>query len=179
MENTISSSAKLLIEIFDSIKTDSSLGAFLFSGRSARILSENLNLNQRQFHSIFNGLQKNGYIKKINDNQFLIAPKSIVKIRISKIEQSDWTDKIWDGWWCLVIFDIPEVMRKERNILRSLIKRKGFIGIQGSVFISPFADFEELARLRNDLGIEKYVTFFKSKSVETDDDSHLKKKFNL
>ncbi|MFH1855026.1 MAG: CRISPR-associated endonuclease Cas2 [bacterium] len=179
MENRISSSAKLLSEIFDLSRAESSLGAFLFSFGSARILSQNMRMTNEQFRSSFRGLQKNGYIKKINENQFLITPKSLAKVRVLKIISDDWTKGKWDGWWRIIVFDIPEKTRSQRNIFRSLLKRKGFIGIQGSVFIAPFAEFEELAKLRKDLKIEKYVSFFRSKSAETDDDRLLKKKFKL
>ena len=136
-------------------------------------------MKNRQFSSTFRGLEKHGYIKKINENQFLITPKSLVRIRVSKINDSDWTKQKWDGKWKLIAFDIPETKRRERNIFRSLIKRKGFLGIQESVFISPFADFIELAKLRKELEIEQCVSFFKAQSIETDDDRKLRNKFNI
>lgn len=173
-------SSRFLCGLFDLIDNSTELlDAFLFSAGSAKQLARNMHLKNRQFSSTFRGLEKRGYIKKINEDQFLITPKSLVRIRISKIHDSDWTEKNWDGRWKLIVFDIPETKRRERNILRSLIKRKGFIGIQESVFISPFADFIELAKLRKDLKIEKYVSFFSAKSVETDDDQNLRKRFNI
>jgi len=69
--------------------------------------------------------------------------------------------------------------KKERNIFRSLIKRKGFLGLQNSVFIAPFADLEMIDMIRRELKIEKYVSFFVAKSHSSDDDSALKKRFDL
>lgn len=155
------------------------LDAFVVSRGSAKQLSQNMNMLNKQYHSTLQGLCRNGYIKKINENQYLITPKGKVKIRVAKIDESDWRGSEWDGSWRVICFDIPEQRRRERDIFRSVLKRKGFIGIQNSVFIAPFADLEMLAELREDLGIAKYVSFFISKTYQTDDDSLLKEKFNL
>jgi len=133
----------------------------------------------KEYTSSFQGLCRHGYIKRINENQFLITPKALGKVRIAKIEASGWEENVWDGYWKIISFDIPETKKKERNIFRSLIKHKGFIGVQNSFFVSPYADFEDLAELREDLKIEKYVSFFLARSYKTDDDTNLKKKFNL
>lgn len=173
-------SVKFLDSVIDFLDhTALSLDAFLCSYGSAKILAKNLNMNNKQFYSTFSSLKKHGYIEKINEDQFLITPKALAKVRIAKIMKEDWSQKNWDGYWKMVVFDIPETKRKQRDTLRSLLKRKKFIGIQGSVFISPFADFEELAFLRRELGIEKYVSFFSAKAAETDEDKKLKERFNL
>ena len=153
--------------------------AFLFSFGSAKILARNMGAKDRQYFSSVQSLKRNGYIKKINENQFLITPKAIKKIRLLEIFDADWSASRWDGSWKIIAFDIPESKKQERDILRSAIKRKGFVGIQNSVFISPFADFNQLSQLRHDLEIEKYVSFFIAKSADTDDDLLLRKKFKL
>jgi len=176
-----SKATKLLLAIVNFGEAASiNIDAFLFSMGSARQLMRNISVaNRENYRSTFQGLCRHGYIKKVNENQFLITPKALRKIRISQIEASDWNVGKWDGFWRIISFDIPESKKRERNILRALIRRKGFIGIQNSVFIAPFADFEALAELRKDLKIEKYVSFFIAKSYQTDDDSLLKKRFKL
>ncbi len=168
-----------LLEISDA--TTDHLGAFLLSAGSTKELARNLNFTQREFYSTFNALKKSGYLRKHQDenNQFLITPKAIKKIKIEKIQQTDRKQEKCDGFWRIISFDIPEAQKKERNVFRSLIKRKGFLGLQNSVFIAPFADFEMLDELRRELKIEKYVSFFVAKSHSSDDDSALKQKFNL
>jgi len=153
--------------------------AFLLSAGSSRLMMRRMRLNSREYQSAIYSLKKSGYIKRTNEDQFLITPKAIKKIRMLKVEESDWRQKEWDGRWRIVVFDIPEPKRRERNILRSLLKRKGFIGLQNSVFISPYADFNQLALIRRDLKIEKYVSFFSADSAETDDDKALRVRFNL
>lgn len=180
-KSKISNAKKLLLSIADQILDVSfrSADALIFSYGSARILASKMNFQQKQYYSAMDGLRRHGYVKKINKDQFLITPKALAQIRIFKVWTSEPVRKKWDGQWCLVVFDIPEPKKRARNIYRSLLKRKGFIGIQNSVFVAPFADFEELALLREELKIEKYVSFFIAKSDQTDDDSALRKKFGL
>lgn len=182
-ESKISLAAEILIELMKSVAVDlvGMAEDNIFSCASSSQLAKNFysRINKEQYVSAFQGLQRTGYIKKINEDQFLITPKAIKKIRILNIENADWEKDTWDGMWKIIAFDIPEDMKSERNTFRSLIRRKGFVGIQNSVFIAPFADFEQLALLRNDLKIEKYVSFFEAKSSKTDDDTALRAKFDL
>lgn len=41
----------------------------------------------------------------------------------------------WDGKWRLVMFDIPEQSKTQRNLLREILKKQGFQKFQASVFI--------------------------------------------
>lgn len=178
--NTTKNTTKLLLAFAEMAETiGDQLGAFLLSGGSVSQLKRNLAMIDKEYSSSFQGLCRHGYIKKINEDQFLITPKAYKKIRVHQINVSDWESGGWDGTWKIAAFDIPDDKTRERNILRSVLRRKGFIGIQNSVFISPYADFEALAKLREDLEIEKYVSFFTAKSYKTDDDSKLRDKFNL
>jgi len=155
------------------------LEAFIFSCGSTKILARNMGMLDSKYYSSMQSLSRNGYIKKINNDQFLITPKMLLRLAEIDLMESDWADIEWDGSWKIIAFDIPESKKRERNIFRSLIKRMGFIGIQNSVFIAPYADFEQLANLRVYLKIEKYISFFEAKSAATDDDQALREKFNL
>jgi phenylacetic acid degradation operon negative regulatory protein len=123
-------------------------------------------------------LKRRGYIKK-SGNDYFITPKAFICYQMSNIEKSNWTQKKWDGTWKIVIFDVPEDRRGDRDAFRSFLKRKGFYKLQQSVFVSPFADFEQLNFARHQYGLEKYVNLFVAKSAGTDDDSKLKTYFSL
>lgn len=45
--------------------------------------------------------------------------------------------KKWDGKWRMVLFDIAELNRKKRDMLRAKLKELGFGMFQESVYISP------------------------------------------
>lgn len=50
--------------------------------------------------------------------------------------------KAWDGFWRLVIFDIPESRRSERDRLRRRLLALGFGRLQDSLYLSPY-DWDE------------------------------------
>ena len=63
----------------------------------------------------------------------------------------------WDGNWYLVIFDIPEKMKRIRNILRETLKRLGFAQLQASVWISPFNYFGVVKEIVKEYKLNNYV----------------------
>jgi len=47
-------------------------------------------------------------------------------------------EKKWDGFWRVVVFDVPEEKRKERDALRLQLKKLGFGRLQDSTYLSPY-----------------------------------------
>lgn len=60
-----------------------------------------------------------------------------------------------DGTNCIVVFDIPERLRKVRIELGKFLDSVGFLRIQRSVFISPFAVASFLAELFQVAGLSR------------------------
>jgi len=59
----------------------------------------------------------------------------------------------WDGYFRIIILDLPEERKSEREALRYLLKKAGFICIKNSVWISMYP-FEHLfTNIKNDLGL--------------------------
>src|SRR3989338_6281943 len=59
----------------------------------------------------------------------------------------------WDNMWRIVILDLPEDRKSERESLRYLLKKAGFMCIKNSVYITPYP-FEHLfIDIKNDLGL--------------------------
>jgi len=85
--------------------------------------------------------------------------------------------KEWDGFWRLVIFDIPENKKQARNALSFKLKQMGFYPFQKSVFIHPYDCRDEVDFLIEVFDVRPYVRFIIAK--ETDVDLKLKQHFNL
>ncbi|MCR4328664.1 MAG: hypothetical protein NUV53_04100 [Patescibacteria group bacterium] len=85
--------------------------------------------------------------------------------------------KHWDGMWRVVIFDIPEDIKKGRRALGSTLLRIGFYPMQKSVFIYPFECKDEIDFIVEVFGLKPYVRFLLVK--ETDIDLHLKTEFGI
>ncbi len=141
--------------------------------------SRKLSMGEYQFKRVLRDLEEQELILKAGD-KYLITPKGRAKahkLNLQKKEQPIETK--WDGKYRIAIFDIPEDERQKRNLFRSLLKRKGYIELQHSVFVYPFGDFEILNQIRHELGIEKYVNFLIAQADEVESDENLRKRFNL
>ena len=59
----------------------------------------------------------------------------------------------WDGFWRIILLDLPEERKSERESLRYLLKKAGFVCLKNSAWISPFP-FEHLfTNIKKDLGL--------------------------
>lgn len=59
----------------------------------------------------------------------------------------------WDGFWRIVILDLPENRKKERDALRYLLKKADFVCLKNSIWISMYP-FEHLfSNIKKDLGL--------------------------
>ena len=59
----------------------------------------------------------------------------------------------WDGNWRIIILDLPEERKSEREALRYLLKKAGFICLKNSVWISMYP-FEHLfTNIKKDLNL--------------------------
>ncbi len=85
--------------------------------------------------------------------------------------------KKWDGKWRIVLFDIPEDQKKERNALSKVLKNAGFIMFQKSVFINPFHCKDETDFVIEFFNLKPYVRFITA--IEIDNALHLKNQFDL
>jgi len=84
---------------------------------------------------------------------------------------------IWDKKWRIVMFDIPEKLRRLRDTLRLHFREIGFIELQKSVFVHPYSCEKEIEFIVEFYNARKYVRFILAENI--DNELHLKNKFNL
>lgn len=83
----------------------------------------------------------------------------------------------WDGKWRIIFFDIPETSRNTRNKIRRLLKRIGFVKLQLSVFISPYALNREAVEYLKEQHFLDYIRI--ARIDDLDDDKALREHFKL
>ena len=74
------------------------------------------------------------------------------------------TKKVFDGM-TIVIFDIPEVRRKDRYQLRCYLRMMKFEPIQKSVWASEYEPGQELTEVVTDLKLETHVQVLKAQKL--------------
>ncbi|MEI7750148.1 MAG: CRISPR-associated endonuclease Cas2 [Candidatus Moraniibacteriota bacterium] len=83
--------------------------------------------------------------------------------------------KRWDKKWRVVLFDIPEKRKSDRDAFRKWIKKLGFSELQKSVFVLPYDCRDEFDFVVEFLGLRKYVRFIVTDDI--DNDTYLKNRF--
>jgi len=124
----------------------------------------------------------NHYLKKskcftFKNNKFYLTSKGRVELIKTVIENKKEKLK-WDGKWRGIIFDIPELNRKDRTFLRNELKWIGFKELQKSVWVFPYDIENELRTL-----LKLWKIDFKGDIqfilIEKMDDKKIKKYFNF
>jgi len=72
----------------------------------------------------------------------------------------------WDGFWRIILLDLPEERKSERESLRYLLKKAGFVCLKNSAWISPFP-FEHLfTNIKKDLGLTSEMMILVTELVD-------------
>ncbi len=128
------------------------------------------NLNKQKLVKISYDKKGNQVIKITEGGKKRILKYKYQDLKIDKTKK-------WDKLWRLVIFDIPEVHKIARDGMTFKLQDMGFFALQKSVFISPYDCKDKLDFICEYFKIGDFVNYFVIKEVE--DDSYLKKHFNL
>ncbi len=116
------------------------------------------------------GMVENGLAEEFASPQghyLRITP--VGKKKLASLELTDGTMPVpaaWDGKWRVVLLDLPEARKNERESLRYLLKKAGFICLKNSAWISPYP-FEHLfTNIKNDLGLTTEIMILTTDSLD-------------
>lgn len=102
-------------------------------------------------------LVESGYAEmRQSDNQsyLKITKKGKSKLDRIKLEGEEaLVPRTWDGFWRIIILDIPEERKNEREALRYLLKKANFTCIKNTVWISPHPYEHLFMNIKKDLNL--------------------------
>lgn len=79
----------------------------------------------------------------------------------------------WDGKWRIVLLDLPESRKQEREALRYLLKKAGFVLLKNSAWVSPFP-FEFLFQnIKKDFGLTSELMVIVTESLDPETEQAL------
>jgi len=132
---------------------------------------------KRLYQQKINNLKNRGYLRETKKG-WELTPKGRIEI-IKIIIWKKLNNKKWDGKWRIIIFDIPEMSRRDRDFLRRELKWIGFIELQKSVWIFPYDMEKELVALLKLWKLEFLgdIRFLVAEKITSEEE--LKKYFNL
>ncbi|AKM84662.1 MAG: PaaX family transcriptional regulator, phenylacetic acid degradation operon negative regulatory protein [candidate division Kazan bacterium GW2011_GWA1_50_15] len=97
----------------------------------------------------FRYLKQAGYLVPLGENRFQITDLARINFLAELVK-----GRKPDGQWRIVIFDIPEKLKRSRNVFRRHLRELGFRMKQQSVWVSPLPcdDLVELVIKYHGLG---------------------------
>jgi DNA-binding transcriptional regulator PaaX len=121
-------------------------------------------VSRQQISKMVYSLKKNGYIDLTGSDSVKLTNKAKMRI-IDQIADSQNKECKYH----LVSFDIPELMRENRNHFRSSIKRMGFKQIQESLWVLDRNVGEYVDMSAKECGVSEYVAYFVAEASNVDD----------
>lgn len=116
------------------------------------------------------GLKDAGLIENIDSgqNQYTkLTKEGKKKANSLKLENENAIiSNIWDGYWRIILLDIPEERKSEREALRYLLKKAGFVCLKNSVWISMYP-FEHLfTNIKKDLDLSTELIIIVTNKID-------------
>jgi len=168
MSRKVNYSNKIL-KILDQ-KTAISLPELRDSALGAETESKALSSDKYAITRSLKGLREAGLIENISSpqNEYArLTKEGKKKIHSLKLD-SDTTlvNTSWDGFWRIILLDLPEDRKSERESLRYLLKKAGFVCLKNSAWISPFP-FEHLfTNIKKDLSLSTEMIIIVTQLVD-------------
>jgi len=117
-----------------------------------------------------NKLIQKGFLEYNKRGELRITQKGrVCLIKQTYLDRTKEKRPRWDKKWRVLIFDIPESRKMDRENLRHTLVGIGFMKLQDSVWIYPY-DCEDLVNLlKADLEVGKEVLYMIVDALENDD----------
>jgi DNA-binding transcriptional regulator PaaX len=116
------------------------------------------------------GLEDGGFLDRAFSGQqeYLRITKAGKKRAHSIILEQDTTlvNPTWDGKWRIVLLDLPESRKDERDALRYLLKKAGFVCVKNAVWISPFPYEHLFANIKKDFDLQTELMIFVTDTID-------------
>ena len=125
----------------------------------------------------FNKLVSQGYIDVKDGKATLTQKGEKFATLLGEGLLSPKKPKHWDKKWRILIFDIPETKKKQREYIRTTLINLGFIRLQDSVWVYPYDCEDYINLLKTDLRVGKDILYIIADRIEYD--APLRKHFRL
>lgn len=85
----------------------------------------------------------------------------------------------WDGYWRMIILDLPEARKSERESLRYLLKKAGFVCLKNSVWISPLPYEYLFENIKKDLNLTTEMIILTTNKIDKETQKSIFQNFKL
>lgn len=108
-----------------------------------------------------------------------LTPSGRQKLRSIKLSsQSHLISTTWDGYWRMIIVDIPDSRKKDQDAIRYILKKAQFVQIKNSIWISPYPLEHMMINMKKDMGLEEEIIVLVTDKLDAATESLLIQKFS-
>lgn len=129
------------------------------------------------------GLKDAGFIESISSGQNNYARLTKQgKRKLNSINLESNTAVVntsWDGNWRIVLLDLPENRKSERESLRYLLKKAGFVCLKNSAWISPYPFEFMFYNIKKDLNLTNELVIIVTSIIDEITQKELYKIFGV
>ncbi len=115
-------------------------------------------------------LLSDGLVEAFNSdhNQYLrLTKEGKQKLNNIALEcESTLVSTTWDGFWRIIILDLPEERKNEREALRYLLKKAGFVCIKNSVWVSIYPYENLFTNIKKDLNLTSEMMIIVTDNID-------------
>jgi len=83
----------------------------------------------------------------------------------------------WDGYWRMVIVDIPESRKKDQDAIRYILKKAQFVQIKNSIWISPYPLEHMMINMKHDMDLHEELVILVTDKLDPQTEKLLQKRF--
>ncbi len=135
------------------------------------------NKSAQEMRACLRYMKYNQLILINNSGELSITAKAKKRLDRAEIEHIFVTKpKIWDKKWRLVLYEIPENKKSQRDAFASKMKQLGFRSLKNSVLVYPFDCQTEIDKIVQYYGITNYIIYAEVAFISSQ--SALLKKFS-
>lgn len=128
-------------------------------------------------------LAETGYIETLDsehDEFARLTPKGRQKLASLKLDsRNSLTSTNWDGKWRIMLLDLPEDRKAERESLRYLLKKAGFMRLKNSAWVSPFPFEFMFQNIKKDFGLTSELMIIVTDTVDMETEAALRIAYDL
>ncbi len=145
------------------------LASLFFSRGGWAVMNRSCYPNQKAFHDAMRRLRNQGLVVHRNANDPRTPELGLTErgkgVLPDYFRPEDFWSKKWNSIWYLFIYDVPEVDRVYRNVLRRFLKRMRLGCLQQSVWITPFDVRPQFDDLTQAASVDAFAYLFESRTV--------------
>lgn len=133
-------------------------------------VSQSWPIDRDLFSRRLNSLKRSGLIRDLAEGEIILTAKGLERINLLHLEKLTLRKKKRDGFWRLIIFDIPETQKQARKLLRDKLLEFECYQLQKSIYVTPFVCEKEIGEIAKILSVSDGVEVIVAKSLGSKED---------